>query len=155
VVSNVGGWIQSVAAGWLMIDLDPSPLMVGMVQTTSALPFFLLALPVGALGDIVDRRRSLLVAQSWSLLAAAALAGATAFGWITPWMLLGFTLALGVGAAMTAPIWQAIIPEVVPRPDLLAAIALGSVGFNLARTVGPPCSRLSSGTSFGQVTRDP
>lgn len=137
VVSNVGSWIQSVAAGWLMIDLDPSPLMVGMVQTASALPFFLLALPVGALGDIVDRRRFLLVAQSWSLLASAALAGATAFGWMTPWMLLGFTLALGVGAAMTAPIWQAIIPEVVPRPDLLAAIALGSVGFNLARTVGP------------------
>ena len=145
VASNVGTWIQDVSATWLMTSLASSPLMVALVQTASTLPIFLLALPAGALADIVDRRRLLLVTQSWMLLAAAALGVLTIAGATTPWGLLVLTFILGLGAAMNAPAWQAIIPELVPHVELPAAVALNSVGFNLARAVGPALGGLVVG----------
>ena len=129
--------MQDVGAGWLMATLAPSPLMVALVQAASTLPMFLLALPAGALADIVDRRRLLLIAQGWMLCCALLLGLLTLFGLTTPWGLLGFTFLIGLGAALNAPAWQAITPELVGREDLPAAVALGSMGVNVSRAIGP------------------
>lgn len=137
VVSNIGTWMHDVGAGWLMVTLAPSPLMVALVQAATTLPVFLLALPAGALADIVDRRRMLLLTQSFLLAVALALGVAAALGRVTPGLLLLFTFLGGVGAALTAPAWQAIVPELVPRPALQPAIALNSLGINIARAIGP------------------
>lgn len=137
VVSNTATWIHEVGAAWLMTSLAPSPLMVSLIQVATSLPLFFLALPAGALADIVNRRRLLIVTQSWMLITAAGMATITILGLTNPTSLLLFTFALGIGAALNAPAWQAIVPELVPREQLSAAVALNSVGFNIARAVGP------------------
>ena len=137
VVSLVGAWMHDVGVSWLMTSLTPSPFMVAMVQTATMMPFFLLALPAGALADILDRRRILLFAQCWMLIAALLLGIWTIFGLTTPKTLLVFTFLLSLGASLNNPAWQAIMPELVTREELPAAITLGSVGFNIARVVGP------------------
>jgi MFS family permease/quinol monooxygenase YgiN len=137
LVSNIGTWVHEVGAGWLMVTLDPHPLMVSLVQAATALPIFLLALPGGALADIVDRRRYLIYTQVWMLVVVLALALTTALGWINAWGLLVFTFALACGAALNTPAWAATLPEIVPRAQLQSAIALNSLGINLARAVGP------------------
>ena len=137
VASNVGTWMHNVGGEWLMTTLAPTPLLVALMQTAETAPTFLLALPAGALADIVDRRRLLLFSQTWMLVAAVALAAATLAGVTKPVVLLVLTFALGLGAAMNAPAWQAIVPEIVPRRELLAAVSLNSVAFNIARAVGP------------------
>jgi len=137
VVSNVGTWMQNVGAVWLMTSLSPSPLMVALVQTATSAPLFLLALPAGALADVVDRRRLLLVTQVWMMLAAAALGVMTLAGATTQGALLGLTFAMGIGSALSAPAWMAIIPDLVPRSELAEAVALNGVGVNIARAVGP------------------
>jgi len=137
VASNIGTWMQNVGAAWLMTSLAPSPAMVAMVQAATTLPIFLLGLLAGALADVVDRRRLLLITQSWMLAAAGLLGVLTLIGATTPWVLLALTFALGLGVAMNGPAWQAIIPELVPREDLNSAVSLNGVGFNIARAVGP------------------
>lgn len=129
--------MQNVGAAWLMTSLAPTALQVALVQTATNLPVFLLGVPAGALADLFDRRKLLLVTQGWMLGAAAVLGALTLAHETGPWMLLLLTFALGLGATMNGPAWQAIMPELVPRSDLPAAIALNSVGFNLARAVGP------------------
>jgi predicted MFS family arabinose efflux permease len=129
--------MQNVGGVWLMTSLTPSPVLVALMQTATSLPVFLVGLPAGALADILDRRRLLLFWQGWMLVVAAALGVLTLTGATTPWVLLTLTFALGLGAAMNAPAWQAIVPELVPRPDLPSAVTLNSVGFNIARAVGP------------------
>lgn len=137
VVSNIGTWVHEVGAGWLMVTLNPDPLMVSMVQAATALPIFLLALPGGALADIIDRRRYLIYTQVWMLAVVLALAVTTALGWVNAWALLAFTFALACGSALNTPAWAATVHEIVPRSELQAAIALNSLGINLARAVGP------------------
>ena len=137
LVSNVGTWMQNTAAAWMMTALSASPLMVALMQTATSLPFFLLALPAGAMADIVDRRRVLIWTQVMMLAAAAALGVLTMLGLVSAWSLLGLTFALGIGGALTAPAWQAFTPDLVPRSDLAAAVALTGVSFNVARAVGP------------------
>jgi MFS family permease len=137
LVSNVGTWAHTTAAAWLMATLSPSPLLVSLMQTAASLPFFVLALPAGALADVVDRRRLLLLTQYWMVIAAAALGAAAAAHVVTPWTLLALTCALGIGAALSAPAWQAITPELVPPEELPAAVTLGAVAMNVARAVGP------------------
>jgi len=137
VASNVGTWLQSVGASWLMTSLSSSASLVAFVQAATSLPMFLLSLPAGALADVLDRRRILLVSQSWMAVCAAALGLLTLLGGIGPWSLLAFTFLLGIGAALNGPPWQAIVPELVPRADLPAAITLQSIGFNIARAAGP------------------
>jgi MFS family permease len=137
VVSNIGTWMNDVGASWLMTSLTPSPLMVALVQTATTLPVFLFALPAGALADIVDRRRLLIVAQSLMAAAAALFAVLVWRGWATAPVLLIFTFFLGAGAAFVAPAWQAIVPTLVPKTDLQPAIALNSVGINASRAIGP------------------
>src|SRR5947209_2217193 len=137
VASNVGTWMHNVGAEWLMTTLAPKPLVVALMQTAENAPMFLLALPAGALADIVDRRRLLLVTQTWMLISAVALAVVTLLQLTTPVVLLLLTFALGLGAALNAPAWQAIVPELVPRSELPLAVSLNSVAFNIARAVGP------------------
>ncbi|WP_426958043.1 MFS transporter [Muricoccus radiodurans] len=137
LVSNIGGWVQSTAAGWVMTSLSPSPLMVSLVQVASLLPVFLLALPAGALADIVDRRRFLLGTQVWVCAVACLLCVLTSLGALGPWGLLALTFLIGVGAAANFPAWAATTPELVPRADLAQAIVLNGMAFNLARAVGP------------------
>ena len=129
--------MQNVGAAWAMTTLAGSPMLVALVQTATNLPVFLLGVPAGAIGDIIDRRKLLLVTQAWMLIAAAVLGVLTLTGTSGPWTLLSLTFALGLGATMNGPAWQAIMPELVPRQELASAIALNSAGFNLARAVGP------------------
>jgi MFS family permease len=129
--------MQNVGAGWLMTQLTMSPLMISLVQAASTVPVFLVILPAGALADLVDRRRFLLITQGWMVVAAATLGLLTMFGHVTPWILLGFTFVLGLGAVMNDPAWQAITPEIVSTQCHAPAVALNSVGFNVARAVGP------------------
>jgi MFS family permease len=137
VVAWLGTWLQNTGAGWLMTSLAPQPLIVAMVQAATIMPVFLLALPGGALADIVDRRVFLIGAQVWTILAATALAALTLGHLMTAFWLLALTFAIGIGAALTAPASSAIVPELVPREDLVQAIALNGIGFNLTRAVGP------------------
>ncbi|HTY24652.1 MAG TPA: MFS transporter [Desulfomonilaceae bacterium] len=137
IVSNIGTWMQNVAGLWLMTSLTSSPVMVALMQTATSLPVFLVVLPSAALADIIDRKRMLLFTQGWMCVAAAGLSALTFMGTTTPWALLAFTFALGLGSAMNMPIWQAIIPGLVRRSELPAAVALNSVAFNIARAVGP------------------
>jgi MFS family permease len=137
IASNVGSMMQNVGAAWLMGDLSASPTLVALVQTATLLPVFLLGLPAGALADIFDRRRLLIVAQTWMLLTAALLAILTFADLVTPMSLLALTFSLGIGAALTLPAWQAIQPELVPRAEFPQAIALGALTFNLGRAIGP------------------
>jgi len=137
VVSNVGTWMHDVGAGWLMTSLSPSPLLVALVQTATTLPMFLLALPAGALADIVDRRKMLLSAQLLGLIAAGMLALLTLEDLVTPELLLAATFVLGTAAALSAPVFQAIVPELVGKEALPDAIALNSLGVNISRALGP------------------
>lgn len=137
VVSDIGTFLQSVAAAWLMVSFGAGPMYVALTQTAASLPFFLLALPAGALGDIVDRRKLILYTEFWMLGVAILLAVTTIAGLMTPWLLLLLTFALSAGDAIEAPSWRAIFPELVDRDDLAPAIALNGIEFNLARAVGP------------------
>jgi MFS family permease len=137
IVSNVGTWMHDVGAGWLMTSLSSDPMMVALVQAATTLPMFLFALPGGALADIVDRRRLLLGAQLWALLAAGLLALLVFSGHAGAYTLLALTFALATGAALSAPAFQAIVPELVGKAALPQAVALNSLGVNIARAIGP------------------
>ena len=137
VVSNVGTWMYNAASGWLMVSLDANPLVVSLVQVATSLPMFLFALPAGALADIVDKRKFLIALEGATTLVSAIFAGLVGFGHITPVVLLLFMVLIGAGGALTAPAWQAIVPELVPAQDLMPAIAANSVGINISRALGP------------------
>jgi len=135
--SNTGTWVHEIGAGWLMSTLDGSPQMVSAVRAATALPIVLLAIPAGALSDRVDRRRMMLVVQCMLMATAATIALLTYLERITPIGLLALTIVMGLGVVLHVPTWQASIPEIVTRKHLPQAIALGSISFNLARSVGP------------------
>jgi MFS family permease len=137
VVSNVGTWMYNAASGWLMTSLDADPLSVSLVQVATSLPMFLFALPAGALADIVDKRRFLIATEIAVTLVAAASAVLVWLGLINPSILLLFTFLLGVGSAFAAPAWQSVVPSLVPRQDLAAAVASNGVGVNISRAIGP------------------
>jgi len=137
IVSNVGSWMQDVGAGWLMTSLSSSPSMVALVEAADSIPIMLLALPAGALADIVDRRRLLIAVQVYLLIVAGTLGVLTLLDVTTAWLLLGFTFALGVGAALMMPAWSAIVPDLVRTDELSSAVALNSVAINASRAIGP------------------
>ena len=137
VVSNIGGWMYSLASGWLMTSLDPNAFIVSMVQVANSLPMFLFAIPAGALVDIVDQRRFLIVGESTITVLSAAFAALVWLHLITPASLLLFSFAVTVGSAMTAPAWQAVVGKLVPKADLPSAVAANSVGINVSRAIGP------------------
>jgi MFS family permease len=136
-LSNLGALIQSVGAAWLMISIAQSADMVALVQASLTLPVVLLSLVAGAMADNFDRRKVMLGAQIFLFVVSVALTVCAWTGLITPWLLLMFTFAIGCGAAFNAPAWQASVGDMVPRAELPGAVALNSMGFNIARSVGP------------------
>jgi predicted MFS family arabinose efflux permease len=137
LISFTGTWIQNVASGWFMASLTSSAIMVALVQAAMSLPVFLVAIPAGALADMLDRRRLLIFAQCWMMVVAFALATLAGLHLMGPSLLLALTFLLGLGAVINDPAWQAIAPDVVSPQRLPSGIALNSVGFNIARAVGP------------------
>ena len=137
LVSNVGGWMYSAASGWLMTTLNPSPLMVSLVQVATSLPLFLFALPAGALADMLDKRRLILVLEILTTLFSAVFALLLTLHAVGPALLLLFTFLVGTLGALETPAWQAIVSQLVPAPALSSAIAINSLGVNISRVIGP------------------
>jgi len=137
LASNFGGLIQSVGASWMMTSLSGSPQMIALVQASTSLPIMLLSLWAGAVADNLDRRKVMLAAQAFMLGVSALLAIGGWAGLLTPWLLLAFTFLIGCGTAINGPAWQASVGDMVPRPMLPSAVALNSMGFNVARSLGP------------------
>jgi len=140
--SSIGSWMHDAGAGWMMTTLAPSAAMVAGVQAATTLPVFLLSLPAGALADIVDRRRFLIFSQSWLMMATGLLGVLTFFDLVTAWSLLAVTFAIGIGLAMSLPAFSAIIPDLVPRRDLAAAVTLNGIAMNGSRAIGPALAGL-------------
>jgi len=145
MASNVGTWVQGVGEKWLMAELTRSPLLMSLIETGATLPMLILSMPGGAIADIVDRRRMLLLTQTWMLLAASAMAILSALHMVTPGVLITMSLLLGVGAALNAPAWQASVPDLVPKDQIAAGVALNSAGFNVSRALGPALGGLVVG----------
>ena len=137
LAANMTMWMNDVAAAWLMTTLTTSPVMVALVQTASTLPVFLLGLPSGALADILDRRRYFAATQLWVSLNALILAGLSLAGLLTAPVLLLLTFSNGIGLAMRWPVFAAIVPGIVSRDELPAALALNGIAMNLSRVIGP------------------
>lgn len=137
LVSNVGTWMQNVAGVWLVTTLTTSALLVALMQTATSLPAFLLSMPAGAVGDLIDRRKLLLFTQAFMAVVALGLGAFALSGVIRAIDVLGFTFLLGMGSALNGPIWQTVTTELVPRPVLPFAITLNGVSNNIARAIGP------------------
>src|SRR4029450_1941042 len=136
-ISYIGTWMQTVGAQWLLVDEPNAATLVSLVQAAMTLPVMLLALPGGVLADSFDRRWLLFTVQVYFFTVGALLTVLTAVGLMPPALLLAFTFAIGIAAAVQLPTWQAMIPELVPRSQLGAATRLEMVGVNFARSVGP------------------
>src|SRR3712207_2255182 len=137
VLGNIGTFMRDVSSSWLVTDLSASPAAVAMIQAAGTLPVFLLAIPAGVLSDILDRRRFLIAIQIGLAVVSTILAALAWTGSVSVASLVALTFLGGVGAALMTPAWQAIVPELVPRPDLKGAVALNSLGINIARSIGP------------------
>ena len=137
VLGNIGTFMRDVASAWIATEISTSPAAVAMIQVAGTLPVFLLAIPAGVLSDILDRRRYLIGIQIALGCVSSLLALLVWTGGISIENLVLLTFLGGVGAALATPAWQAITPELVPRSDLKGAIALNSLGINIARSIGP------------------
>lgn len=153
-ISDIGAFMQSVGAAWLMLSFGAGPMYVALTQTASSLAFFILALPAGSIGDIVDRRKLIIFTEAWMIGVGIVLTILTILGLMSPWLLLVLTFAISAGDAFEAPSWRAVLPELVSKDELTAASALGGIEFNLARAVGPALAGVvigaaGVGTAFG------
>lgn len=143
VVSSIGTAMQTVGATWTLVQSGAGAALVASLQAAGSAPLFVAGLPAGVLADIVDRRKLLIVANLWAALAAAALTVLAYNDAAPPWVLLTATFAIGLGAAFSAPAFQAIVPELAGGTILAPAIALNSIGVNIARTIGPALGGLA------------
>ncbi|KKB80060.1 hypothetical protein VW35_06345 [Devosia soli] len=137
LISNLGGLVQAVGAGWMMTTLTTSHNMVALVQASTTLPIMVFSIAAGALADNFDRRSVMLVAQAGMAVVSLMLAVTAWMGLLNPWLLLTFTFLIGCGTALFNPSWQASMGDIVPREDLPGAVTLNSMGFNMMRSVGP------------------
>ena len=137
LASNIGIWLGNVGTAWLMTELRPTPIMVTLVQAATSLPVFLFALPAGAVGDVIDRRRLLVLLQVGSVVLSLLLGLSTAFDVTTPGVILAASFLFGTLLAFGMPVFQAIVPDLVPRRELAPAVSLNSIGINVARVIGP------------------
>ncbi|WP_246693096.1 MULTISPECIES: MFS transporter [unclassified Mesorhizobium] len=148
VVANIGGWMYNASAGWLMTSLSPDPLMVSLVQAASSLPLFLFALPAGALADIIDQRRFIVMLEVLIAIVSIIFAALVSTELANATVLLLFMLAISTFSALEAPAWQSIVPQLVTKTDLAAAVAANSVGINISRAAGPALAGIII-TGFG------
>ncbi len=151
MTANICMWMTDVAAAWMMTSLTSSPMWVALVQSAATLPVFLLGLPSGAFADILDRRRYFMATQFWIAVVASVLCAVVMSGLLTPVLLLAMCFANGIGLAMRWPVYAAIVPDLVPRPQLPAALALNGVAMNTSRIVGPLAAGAiiaSAGTAY-------
>lgn len=137
LISNIGTWMHDVSAAWLMTSLSPSPLVVAMVQAATSGAMALFALPAGAMADLFDRKRLLVALIAFKASLAVLLGALTVLGLVSAWSLLAITFLMGVGSALMGPVWQSVVPSLVPHADLKPAVALNSLGINIARAIGP------------------
>ena len=142
LVSNVGTWMQTVGAQWLLVHLPHATILVALVQTADYLPDVLFGLVGGALADVFDRRRLLIAVQVIMACIGLALTALTFAGQMPPALLLVFTFAIGCSSVFTNPAYQSLVPDLVPRNQLRAASSLGSISINLARLIGPALAGL-------------
>ncbi|MBP0496390.1 MFS transporter [Pararoseomonas indoligenes] len=152
VLGNTGSFMRDVASSWLVTDLDAGPAAVSLIQAAGTLPVFLLAIPAGVLSDILDRRRFLIAVQLLLAAVSAALVVLSWLGMMTVTSLVALTFVGGIGAALMAPTWQAIVPELVPGKELKGAVALNSLGINIARSIGPAAGGLLLSAAGAAVT---
>lgn len=136
-VSDMGLWMQNVGASWLITKLSDSPTLIALMLTASSLPVFLLGIPAGALADIFNRRKILLVTQLWMFIIAVLLALCTWWGLMSPWLILIGTFLLAMGPALNETVWQSVVPSLIPSASLSPAITLNGLSINLARAIGP------------------
>lgn len=151
IIGNTGSFIRDVASAWIMTDLSPSPAAVALVQAAATLPIFLLAIPAGVLSDILDRRKFLIAIQFLLASVSICLMLLSFAGLQSVTSLVALTFLGGIGAALMGPTWQAIVPELVEKNDVKNAVALNSLGINIARAVGPALGGLilaSLGAAF-------
>lgn len=151
IIGNTGSFIRDVASAWIMTDLSPSPAAVALVQAAATLPIFLLAIPAGVLSDILDRRKFLIAIQFLLASVSICLMLLSFTGLQSITSLVALTFLGGIGAALMGPTWQAIVPELVEKNDLKNAVALNSLGINIARAIGPALGGLilaSLGAAF-------
>lgn len=137
IIGNTGSFIRDVASSWLVTELSATPAAVSLVQAAATLPVFLLAIPAGVLSDILDRRKFLIAVQLLLASASLCLLTLSAMGLQSVSSLVALTFIGGIGAALVAPTWQAIVPELVQRQDVKGAVALNSLGINISRAIGP------------------
>src|ERR1700733_9754799 len=140
IASLVSGCCVSAhdtAATWLMNSLGASSFLLSMMATSASLPFFLFTLPAGAISDLVDRQKLFVGTYLWLAAAAGLLAVCTWLHLVHPYVILVTVFLLGIGFAFNAPVWAAIIPEVVLKDELASAITLGGVQMNMGGIVGP------------------
>ena len=142
VIGNTGSFMRDVASAWLATDLSASPAVVALIQAAGTLPIFLFAIPAGVLSDILDRRKLLILVQIGLALVSATLMGLSYAGALTIELLIGMTFLGGVGAALVAPTWQSIVPELVPSREIKSAVGLNSLGVNISRSIGPAAGGL-------------
>lgn len=154
IIGNIGSFIRDVASAWLVADLSNAPAAVALVQAAATMPIFLLAIPAGVLSDILDRRKFLIAVQVLLGCVSLSLMALSMSGLLSVGSLVALTFLGGVGAALMAPTWQAIVPELVSRSDLKSAVALNSLGINIARAIGPALGGLilaafGAGVTYG------
>ncbi|GLK56841.1 MFS family permease [Methylopila capsulata] len=152
ILGNTGSFMRDIASAWIVTDLAASPVAVALVQAAGTLPIFLLAIPAGVLSDILDRRKLLIAIQVLLGLVSLTLAVMAASGALTVATLVGLTFIGGVGAALMGPTWQSIVPELVPKTELRDAVALNSLGINVARSIGPAAGGLLLGAVGAAAT---
>ncbi|OQP48089.1 hypothetical protein A4H97_30115 [Niastella yeongjuensis] len=140
--SDLGLWMQNTGASWLIAKAHNSTIFVTLMVTATSLPIFLLGVPAGALSDIFNKRKILLITQSWMFIIAAILSVCTFLGYTSPYLILTLSFLLALGPAINETAWQSIVPLVVPPGSLASAIALNGVSINLARAIGPALAGL-------------
>lgn len=148
VLSNIGGWMQTAAAGWVMTDLAPRDhreMFVALLAAAGTCPVFLFGFLAGVLADRFDRRKYLIATQLWMMLSSAVLAVLAFTGLLSAWSLIAVMFCMGIGNAMNGPVWHAVVPEMVGRRYLPGAVALNSAGFNFGRTIGPVIGQVLQG----------
>ena len=148
VVADIGGWMQRVGAQWLLVDQPNATVLVALVSTAAAIPFLVLGLPAGVIGEFLNRRRVLIAVQVFQVVVGSALVVLTAVGDMTPALLLTLTFLIGAGDVLQLPAYQSLVPEIVPRSLIANSASLSSIGVNIARAVGPALAGLAIST-FG------